>query len=127
MATAADKALVPQRGGEWLCRGAVTCGIVGCMGTIGWRWSGGRRAGRGRGETTVDFPWDGVFAGDGEEIAMRRADCCVASAVYRVVLPASGSGRQQTELLLCAHHYHQSQGGLQRVGAAVYDANNCLV
>jgi hypothetical protein len=53
-------------------------------------------------------------------IRWQRADCCVADAAYRVVLPARSPGR---ELLLCGHHFHVNRDKLARTGASAYDAD----
>lgn len=57
----------------------------------------------------------------------QRADCCIAGAAYRVVLPASAEREEPGELLLCGHHMRSSQPGLARVHAAIFDARNRLV
>ena len=97
------------------------------MGTIGWRWDREPRTGRLESVVTVAEPRAGAAEGEAESIAWHRADCCVANAAFRVVLPAAGARAHRTELLLCAHHYHQSRDRLRGLGAAVYDARNSLV
>lgn len=60
-------------------------------------------------------------------IGTERADCCIAGAAYRVVLPANSGRARAGELRLCGHHYRRSAAALRRLDAAVYDDANRLV
>lgn len=57
----------------------------------------------------------------------QRADCCIAAAAYRVVLPATATQPGPGELLLCGHHFRRSRAALVRRGATVYDEHGDLV
>jgi hypothetical protein len=50
-----------------------------------------------------------------------RACCCVATAVVRVVMPPAPGRPQETELLLCGHHYRGSRLALSAASARVED------
>lgn len=62
-----------------------------------------------------------------DSTAGQRADCCVAAAVYRVVLPVTERRARPTELLLCAHHYRSARATLSEGRAAIFDAEHRLV
>ena len=48
-----------------------------------------------------------------------QACCCVAWAVVRVVMPPTAARSQETELLLCGHHYRVSRASVAAAHAAV--------
>jgi hypothetical protein len=48
-----------------------------------------------------------------------QACCCVAPAVVRVVMPPSAGRPDETELLLCGHHYRVSRADLAAAHATV--------
>jgi hypothetical protein len=48
-----------------------------------------------------------------------RACCCVARAVVRVVMRPTPGRPNETELLLCGHHYRVSRQALAAAGAQV--------
>ncbi len=48
-----------------------------------------------------------------------RACCCVAKAVVRVVMRPAPGRPNETELLLCGHHYRVSRQALAAAGAQV--------
>jgi hypothetical protein len=48
-----------------------------------------------------------------------QACCCVAPAVVRVVMPPSAGRPDETELLLCGHHYRISRADLATAHATV--------
>jgi hypothetical protein len=48
-----------------------------------------------------------------------QACCCVARAVVRVVMPPTPDRPQETELLLCGHHYRVSRASLVAAHAQV--------
>jgi hypothetical protein len=48
-----------------------------------------------------------------------RACCCVARAVVRVVMPSAPGRPDETELLLCGHHYRVSRHALSAAHARV--------
>jgi hypothetical protein len=60
-------------------------------------------------------------------MGVQRADCCVAPAAYRVLLPATRLRPRPTELLLCAHHYRSSREALTALRAAAFDAERRVV
>jgi hypothetical protein len=72
-------------------------------------------------------PGDDVVAEADAEWVSDRADCCVATAAYRVVLPATAERRGPAELLLCGHHTRTGWPALARLNAAVFDGGNRLV
>ena len=74
-----------------------------------------------------DVPGDDLLSDLVIALSARKADCCVAPAAYRVVLPASSTRPHPTELLLCAHHYRGSTEGLLLARAAVRDASDRLI
>jgi hypothetical protein len=47
------------------------------------------------------------------------ACCCVAPAVVRVVMPPPAGRPDETELLLCGHHYRVSRAALAAAHATV--------
>jgi hypothetical protein len=49
-----------------------------------------------------------------------HACCCPAKPAAIVVMPPSPGRSHQTDLLLCGHHYRQSQETLARAGAMVF-------
>jgi hypothetical protein len=53
--------------------------------------------------------------------AIDRCDRCGAQAYVRAVL-LSGS-----ELLFCAHHWHENEGALRKIAAAIHDETHRLV
>lgn len=58
--------------------------------------------------------------------AIRQADracCCPAKPVVVAVMPPSAGRPNQTDLLLCGHHYRVSRQALRRAGAFVLDVN----
>ena len=90
-----------------------------------WHPSRGPAASRA---DAFDFPYDDLLINPADApISGRRADCCVAPAAYRAVLPVTASRPRITELLLCSHHFHSTRAGLTRAGASVYDASNHLI
>jgi hypothetical protein len=48
-----------------------------------------------------------------------EACCCVARAVVRVVMPPTAARPNETELLLCGHHYRVSRTALTAAHATV--------
>jgi hypothetical protein len=48
-----------------------------------------------------------------------QACCCVAPAVVQVVMPPSAGRPDETELLLCGHHYRISRADLATARATV--------
>jgi hypothetical protein len=48
-----------------------------------------------------------------------QACCCVAPAVVRVVMPPMAGRLDETELLLCGHHYRLSRAALTAAHATV--------
>jgi hypothetical protein len=102
-------------------------GIVFRMSAIPWHRPQNRRPTNepdaAAGEA-FDFRWDDLPADTTDRIDTQRADCCVASAAYRVLLPATPSRNQPSELLLCSHHYHSSQATLVHTRVRVFDARN---
>ena len=50
-----------------------------------------------------------------------QACCCVARAVVRVVMPPTAERPQETELLLCGHHYRVSRAALAAAHASVHE------
>ncbi len=49
-----------------------------------------------------------------------HACCCPAKPSVIVIMPPSAGRAHQTDLLLCGHHYRQSQRSLARAGAAAF-------
>ena len=45
---------------------------------------------------------------DDAAVPAGRACCCPATAVVRVLMPATPARPHETELLLCGHHYRMS-------------------
>lgn len=94
--------------------------------TQGW-WAAARQRLAHGGDETFEYPWDDLLAEPAREVGARPADCCVAHAVFRAVLP-SGRGRpDRSELYLCAHHLHDSMAGLARSRAMIFDLRGRLV
>lgn len=91
------------------------------MRTKPWRSPRSTRAAVG------DQPYDDLLLDAPTQLGMQRADCCVASAAYRVVLPPAEARPRPAELLLCGHHYRQSRAAFGPAGAVVFDAHNRLV
>jgi hypothetical protein len=52
-------------------------------------------------------------------ISSGQACCCVAPAVVRVVMPPPAGRPDETELLLCGHHYRVSRAALAAAHATV--------
>jgi hypothetical protein len=52
-------------------------------------------------------------------ISSGQACCCVAPAVVRVVMPPPAGRPDETELLLCGHHYRNSRAALTAARATV--------
>ena len=52
-----------------------------------------------------------------------RACCCPAKPVVVAVMPPSAGRPNQTDLLLCGHHYRVSRQALRRAGAVILDIN----
>ena len=48
-----------------------------------------------------------------------QACCCVARAVVRIVMPPAPGRPDETELLLCGHHYRVSRDALSAAHARV--------
>jgi len=48
-----------------------------------------------------------------------QACCCVARAVVRVIMPPAAGRPDETELLLCGHHYRASRAALSAAHAQV--------
>ena len=62
--------------------------------------------------------------------ALRLADhacCCGARPAVAVVMPPAAGRPHQTDLLLCGHHYRQSQMALAQAGAAVFTMSGAAV
>jgi hypothetical protein len=74
-----------------------------------------------------DVPGDDLLSERVIALSARTADCCVAPAAYRVVVPANSARPHPTQLLLCAHHYRASTEGLLLARAAVHDASDRLI
>jgi hypothetical protein len=55
-----------------------------------------------------------------------RADCCIANAAFRVLLPPTPGRPRAAELLLCGHHYRRSYATLRGLGAVVFSRENEL-
>jgi hypothetical protein len=55
-----------------------------------------------------------------------RSCCCVAKPAVIALIPVS-TGRRQTDLLLCMHHYRASREQLTRSGARVLDASGAVM
>jgi hypothetical protein len=76
------------------------------------------------GRATESIPADGIVPGRYLR-ALRRADracCCTARPTVVVIIPATASRPDVTELLFCMHHYRASRAALAEAGAAVVDA-----
>jgi hypothetical protein len=86
-----------------------------------------RRPSRPTNTTAFDCPYDDLLADTSKRIGSQRADCCVAAAAYRVLLPPTRTRSRASELLLCGHHYRQSRAALRPRGAAVFDTSNRLI
>jgi hypothetical protein len=52
-------------------------------------------------------------------ISSGQACCCVAPAVVRVVMPPPAGRPDETELLLCGHHYRVSRAALTAARATM--------
>jgi hypothetical protein len=64
--------------------------------------------------------WDGLkFA--------NQACCCSARPAVIVVMPPSMSRSHPTDLLLCGHHYRESEHALAKAGAAVFSLSGAAV
>lgn len=72
------------------------------------------------------YPWDELLLDTRAGIDTQQADCCVARARFRIVLPARESRSRPAELLLCGHHFRVSRDGLRRASAAAFDAHDHL-
>ena len=86
------------------------------------------RQGRDHADSVSDFqyPYDELLLDARLPVNAQQADCCVARAAYRIVLPAGQSRPRPTELLLCGHHFRASQDSLCRAGATAFDAQHHL-
>jgi hypothetical protein len=49
-----------------------------------------------------------------------RACCCSAGPAIIAIMPPAASRPHPTELLLCGHHYRESQRGLAAAGARIF-------
>ncbi len=47
------------------------------------------------------------------------ADCCLARATVRVIMPPTPARPRETDLLLCGHHYRVSRAALASARAEV--------
>jgi len=74
-----------------------------------------------------DYPTDELLQSAPKPVGSQRADCCIAAAAYRVILPATLARPRPAELLLCRHHYRCSRTALTEAGAAVFDTDNRLI
>ena len=53
------------------------------------------------------------------EVSGSLACCCPARAMVQVVMPPTAARPNETELLLCGHHYRASRTALAAAGAVV--------
>ena len=74
----------------------------------------------------LEYPPDELLLGAPRALETQQADCCIAKAVYRVVLPATATRSLAAELLLCGHHFRVSKRALQRANAWAFDTDNHL-
>lgn len=72
------------------------------------------------------YPCDELLLDARMPIDVQQADCCVAKAAYRILLPAAGTQARPAELLFCGHHFRASREGLRRSGATAFDAAHHL-
>lgn len=79
------------------------------------------------GDEKFEYPWDDLLAEPVREVGARRADCCVAHAAFRAVVPSSAGSAHRAELYLCAHHLHRSVAALTRSRAMIFDLRGRLV
>ena len=56
-----------------------------------------------------------------------HACCCEARPAVAVIMPPAAGRSHPTDLLLCGHHYRQSQLALARTGAAVFTVAGAAV
>jgi hypothetical protein len=66
----------------------------------------------------------------GDLSAIRRAGrscCCSARPMVVALIPASPGRPQQTDLLLCGHHYRASQRALAAAGVTLLDLDGMPV
>lgn len=77
-------------------------------------------------DVAVDYPHDDLILSSVGGIQLQQADCCIANAAYRIVLPANAARPQPAELLLCGHHFRASQQALRHANASVFDAGDHL-
>ena len=56
-----------------------------------------------------------------------QACCCGARPAVAVIMPAAAGRPHPTDLLLCGHHYRQSQVALAGTGAAVFTVAGAVV
>jgi hypothetical protein len=97
------------------------------MTAMPWHPSQGPYVDVGLDELFDDQAGDDLVAETDTGLGNHRADCCVANAVYRVVLPASAHRSAPAELLLCGHHTRDGLPALARLNAAVFDRGNRLI
>jgi hypothetical protein len=76
-------------------------------------------------QTCLDVPADDLIA-SAQVTVSGRADCCLARAAVRVVMPTS-EGTPRIQLLLCAHHYRAVHARLAQAGTSVFDSANRLI
>jgi hypothetical protein len=77
--------------------------------------------------TPGDVAPDDLIDGGAHRLHLDRADCCVAPAAFRVVLPATTGRRYPADLRFCLHHYRKVAVRLWCAHASVYDVENRLV
>ena len=77
-------------------------------------------------DTDYDRPHDEHTESSVSGIDVAQADCCIAKAAYRVVLPATPTRSRPAELLLCGHHFRASQSTLRHANASAFDGREQL-
>lgn len=85
-----------------------------------------QRHGEATDASEFHYPWDEWLLDARVPTGAHQADCCVAKAAYRIVLPACESRLRPTELLLCGHHFRASRDGLRRAKATAFDGRDHL-
>jgi hypothetical protein len=56
-----------------------------------------------------------------------RADCCPAPAAIRVIMPPTATRPHPADLLLCHHHYRESEAVFRAAGASAYDSDGIVL
>jgi hypothetical protein len=96
------------------------------MSMLRWYWPTDSEKRVEKPATHWDTPGDDLIESAPDRAAF-QADCCIARAIYPVVLPPNDSLSRAAHLMWCAHHYRKCAAGLRRARPPLRPDRSTLV